>query len=207
MRFEPATIIWWYIIAVISWIPIAKHLDRRHRGILVTPLLALPDHHLATPPILQPIPPTILGHACAHNDDHVCLPRERCWLDRSSSKTDSASARGLRMPSTSPTPGAAPSIPKRHAARALPGTQRGSSALSASYNVTAVVSRNFQDCLYSRSVSRRKTSRIPNSRIAGSQLFKLRFLHLFRDKFMNMLLCGQNKISSSGIDRLRWGYG
>ena len=87
MRFEPTTIIRWYIIAVISWIPMAEHLDRRHRGILVTPLPALPDHLLATPPILQPIPPYYTGPAWAYNYDHVYLPRDRCWLDRSSNAT------------------------------------------------------------------------------------------------------------------------
>ena len=93
MRFEPATIIPWYIIAVISWIPIVEHLDRRHRGILVTPLPALSDHLLATPPILQPISPYYTG-TCMSSQLRSRVPSTWSLLTRPELERESqASAR------------------------------------------------------------------------------------------------------------------
>ena len=145
MRYEPATIIRWYIIAVISWIPIAEHLGRRHRGILVTPLPALPDHLLATPPVLQPMPPYYTG---SRMSSQLRSRIPSTWSTRARARLPSErSQRSFRAPRTLPPDHPVPPLDQRSTPF---GCFRGSCALSA---VTAATSRNFRPLLMFSSYS------------------------------------------------------
>ena len=57
-----------------------------HRCDLMDPYCGAPGRHRGIL-FFNPYRPIILGPAWAHNYDHVYLPRDRCWLDRSSNAT------------------------------------------------------------------------------------------------------------------------
>ena len=102
-----AFIIRWCIIAAISWIPTAEHLDHCHREVLVTPLPTLPNHLHVIPNHLQRSMPSRMSFQLPESTE----ARERLPVV-------SASVCGPQVSCSRHSP---PATPVRLAARALSG--------------------------------------------------------------------------------------